>query len=171
MKWGGFASSPSLTTTGSSTRPTFDHLMERGSRFVKTDNPTTVEDESPPPAAEEPHKPFNYNFDEPANSTEAQASASSRVEKAPSAQPKSLLTMQREGKRLSKKQKALLQAAAISRTPLPNLGEKALAGGKENEERPEAKEAEATSESRMETDEEKKQFQSKVWDLVRSKWF
>jgi len=63
---------------------------------------------------------------------------------------------------------ALLQAAAISRTPLPNLKDKALTEAKEKGEQ-EAKEA--VSEPRMETDEEKKQFQSSVWNLVKSKWF
>lgn len=65
---------------------------------------------------------------------------------------------------MSKKQKALLQAAAISRTPLPNTEEKTLAEAKE-------KDAKVESEPRMETDEEKKQFQNKVWDLVKGKWF
>lgn len=74
--------------------------------------------------------------------------------------------MQREGKHLSKKQRALLQAAAISRTPLPNLEEKALAGAKEKEEQ-EAKEAEVTTK----TDEEKRHFQNMVWNLVKRKWF
>ena len=174
VKWGGFASSPSQAATGSSTTPTFDDLIERGSKVVRINRPaptiTVEKDELPPPPPEEPYKPFNHDFDEPTRSTETQTSASASTEKAPPTKSKSLLTMQREGKRLSKKQKALLQAAAISRTPLPNLGEKALAGGKEKKER-EAKETEAASESGMETDEEKKQFQSKVWDLVRTKWF
>jgi len=83
--------------------------------------------------------------------------------KASSPQPQSLLILQREGKPLSRKQKALLQAAAISRTPLPNPEEKALAEAKEKEER----EAEGAG---METDEQKKQFQNRVWNLVRAKW-
>ncbi|KAF9650981.1 hypothetical protein BDM02DRAFT_3184918 [Thelephora ganbajun] len=172
VKWGGFAPPPSQESTGPSTTPTFDSLVEKGSRFVKTDRPAAAtEDEAPPlPTTEEPHKPFNYEFDEPVCSAETQASASSIVDKSSPARPQSLLIMQREGKRLSRKQKALLQAAAISRTPLPNLEEKALAEAKEKEEQA-AKEAEAPSEPRMETDEEKKQLQNRVWNLVRGKWF
>ena len=164
--WGGFASPPSQATTDPSTTPTFDILIEQGSRFVGTNRPATAaEDEAPPPPPEEPHKPFNHEFDEPARSTtETQTPVPSQTDKASSAQPQSLLTMQREGKRLSKKQKALLQAAAISRTPLPNIEEKTLTETKE-------KGAEADPESKMETDEEKKQFQDKVWNLVRGKWF
>ena len=143
-----------------------DHLLERGSRVVKTGpSVTSAEDETPSPPPEEPHKPFNHEFDEPDCSTETQTSASSQADKGSSVQPQSLLTMQREGKRLSRKQKALLQAATISRTPLPNLEEKALAEPKEEHE------AKAASEPRMETDEEKKQFQNRVWNLVRGKWF
>jgi hypothetical protein len=171
VKWGGFASSHSQATTGPSTTPTFDSLIERGSQFARTDRPTAVaKDDVPPPLAEEPHKPFNGDFDEPARSTETQTSVSSKADKASSSQPQSLLTMQREGKRLSKKQRALLQAAAISRTPLPNLEERALTEANEKEDRV-TKEAEATSKSGMETDEEKKQFQDRVWSLVRGKWF
>ena len=171
VKWGGFSSSPSQATTGPSTTPFFDHILKRGSQVVRTGRPiiaSATKDETPPPPAEEPHKPFNHDFDEPVRSTETQTSAT--FEKPSSIQPQSLLTLQREGKRLSRKQKALLQAAAISRNPLPNAEEKALAEAKEKEER-EAKEAEVTSESRMETDEEKKQFQNRVWNLVRAKWF
>jgi hypothetical protein len=170
VKWGGFASTSSQDTTGPSTRPTLDDLVKRGSRFLKTEPPAASvggETPSPPPPPEEPHKPFNHEFDEPARSTETQTSTSSRAAKGPSAQPQSLLTMQREGKRLTKKQKALLQAAAISRTPLPNPKEKVLTEAKKEEEH----ETEAASEPRMETDEEKKQFQSRVWNLVRGKWF
>ena len=172
MKWGGFSSSPSQATTNPSTKPTFDELLKRGSWAVKTDRSRTTTttasattDDVPPPPAEEPHTPFNYDFDEPVRSTETQTSVT--VKKTTPAQPQSLLTLQREGKRLSRKQKALLQAAAISRTPLPSSEEKALAEAKEKEEQ----EAEATAESRMETDEEKKQFQNRVWNLVRAKWF
>jgi len=162
MKWGGFASSSSQETTGPSTRPIFDGIIEHGSLLIKN-NPlaTSAEDKAPPPPPEEPHKPFNHEFDEPVNSTGTQTSASSQAGKA-SAKPQSLLTIKREGKHLSRKQKALLQAAAISRTPLPNLEEK---------EEQRAEKAEAASEPRMETDEEKKQFQSRVWDLVKGKWF
>ena len=176
VEWGGFAPSPSQATTGPSATPTFDRLIKRGSKVVKTNRPATTtttaaaEDEPHPPPVEAPYKPFNYEFDEPVHSTKTQTSVSSQAEKASSAQPKSLLTMQREGKRLSKKQKALLQAAAISRTPLPNPEEKALAEAKEKQER-EAKGIEADSEPKMETDEEKKQFQDKVWSLVKGKWF
>ena len=163
MKWGGFASSSSQETTGPSTRPIFDGLFERGSLVVKTKLPaTSAEGKTPPPPPEEPHKPFNYKFDEPVQSTETQTSASSQAGKASSAKPQSLLTIKREGKHLSRKQKALLQAAAISRTPLPNH---------EKKEEQTTKEAEAASEPRMETDEEKKQFQNRVWNLVRGKWF
>lgn len=173
VKWGGFSSSPSQATTGPSTTPILDYLLERGSRAIGTDRPTTTttsvrEDETPPPPAEEPHKPFNYDFDEPVHPTETQTSAT--FEKPLSIQPQSLLTLQREGKRLSKKQKALLQAAAISRTPLPKPEEKALAEAKEKEER-EVGETEAATESRMDTDEEKKQFQNRVWNVIRGKWF
>jgi len=163
VKWGGFASSSSQETTGPSTRPIFDGIVERGSLVIKTKPLTTsAEDKTPPSPPEESHKPFNHEFDEPLSSTETQTPASSRAGKASSAKPQSLLTIKQEGKHLSRKQKALLQAAAISRTPLPNLGEK---------EEQKTEEAEATSEPRMETDEEKKQFQSKVWNLVRGKWF
>jgi len=164
MKWGGFASSPShAETINPSTTPTFDDLIARGSRFIKTDGltATTTEDEAPPPPSEEPHKRFNYEFDEPTRSTGTQTSVSSRESKASSAQPQSLLTMQREGKRLSRKQMALLQAAAISRGSPPNLAET----------KEEPKEAEATSDPRIGTDEEKKQFRNKVWGLVGGKWF
>jgi len=167
VKWGGFASSSSREIAGSSTTPTLDSIVERGSRLIETEHPVTaVEDEKPPPP-EEPYKPFNHEFDEPVRSTETQSSTFSQANRASIAQPQSLLTMQREGKRLSRKQKALLQAATISRTPLPKLGEGALAEAKETEEQG----AEASSESRMETDEEKKRFQNRVWDLVRTKWF
>lgn len=170
VRWGGFASSPSQKTTGPSTTPTLDDLIERGSQFVKAERPTSaVEEETPPLPTEEPLKPFNYEFDEPVRSTETRSSVSSQAGNASSAQPQSLLTMQREGKRLSRKQKALLQAAAISRTPLPNLEEKALAKAKAEE--TEIKEIETASESRMETDEEKRKFQDKVWNLVKGKWF
>lgn len=169
MKWGGFASSSSREITGSTT-PTLDGIVERGSQFIEIESPVTaVEDENPPPP-EEPHKPFNHEFDEPVRSKETKSSASSRADKGSSVKPQSLLTMQREGKYLSKKQKALLQAAAISRKPLPKVEETTLAKAKEKEEQ-EAKEVEAASESGMETDEEKKRFQNRVWDLVRTKWF
>ena len=164
MKWGGFASTPSQAATGPSTTPTFDSLIKRASRFAKTDRPTTISEDKAPPPPEEPHKPFNHEFDEPARFVETQTSASPQANKASPVKHQSLLTMQREGKRLSKKQKALLQAAAISRTPLPNTEEKTLAEAKE-------KDAKVESEPRMETDEEKKQFQNKVWDLVKGKWF
>jgi len=166
VKWGGFSSSPSQATTDPSAKPMLDDILKRGSLIGRTDHPTTTttasttKDETPPPPTEEPHKPFNHDFDEPVRSTETQTSPT--LNKPSSLQPQSLLTMQREGKRLSRKQKALLQAAAISRTPLPNPEEKAAA---------EAKETEAAPESRMETDEEKQQFQNKVWNLVRAKWF
>ena len=81
-----------------------------------------------------------------------------------------MLTMRREGKRLSKKQKALLQAAAISRTPLPKFEEKPLVVAKEHEER-DSNDAEVVQEPIAETEEEKKRIHSRVWDLVRSKWF
>ena len=170
VKWGGFASPSSQATPGPSARPTLDYLIGRGTRLIKNESPaSSVEDETPPPPPppEEPHKPFNHEFDEPDHSTETQTSASLWADKSSSARPQSLLTMQREGKHLSRKQKALLQAAAISRTPLPNLEEKALAGAGGRE----AKGAEAASESRVETDEEKKQFQNRVWNLVKAKWF
>ena len=169
-EWGGFGPSPSQAATDPSATPTFDSLIKRGSQAVRTDRPTTttttttMEDEAPPPQAEEPHKPFNHDFDEPVHSTETQAPVSSLAGDPPT-QPQSLLTMQREGKRLSRKQKALLQAAAISRTPLSDHGEKASAETKEEQE-----EAEGASEPRMDTDEEKKQFQNRVWNLVKSKW-
>jgi len=166
VKWGGFSSSPSQATTGPSTTPILDDILKRASLTVKIARPTTTttasttEDETPPPPAEEPHKPFNHDFDEPVHPTETQTSPT--FKKPSSIQPQSLLILQREGKYLSRKQKALLQAAAISRTPLPNPEEKALA---------EAKETEAAPEPGMETDEEKKRFQNRVWDLVRAKWF
>lgn len=71
---------------------------------------------------------------------------------------------------MSRKQKALLQAAAISRVPVPNPRQRTLVDAKEKEQW-EAMDAEAASEQRMETDEEKKRFQDKVWNLVRAKWF
>ena len=148
-----------------------DGLVERGSQVIKT-KPlvTSVEDKTPTPSPppEEPHKPFNHEFDEPVRFTKTRTSASSQAGKGSSVRSQSLLTMQREGKRLSRKQKALLQAAAISRTPLPNLKDKALA---ETEEKGEQEAKGAASEPRMETDEEKKQFQSSVWNLVKGKWF
>jgi len=168
VEWGGFGPSPSQATTGPSTTPTFDNIIKRGSWTVRTSRPiATVEDETPPPPAEEPHKPFNYDFDEPVRSMKIRSPVPSQEGKASSAQPQSLLTMQREGKRLSKKQKTLLQAAAMSRTPLPNLEENISAGGKE--EREVKGDAKVASEPGMETD-EKKQFQNKVWNLVRGKW-
>ena len=165
MNWGGFSSSPSQITTGPSTTPILDDILKRGALIGRTDHPTTTtgsttKDETPPPPAEEPHKPFNHDFDEPVRSTETQTSPISK--KQSPVQPQSLLAMQREGKRLSRKQKALLQAAAISRTPLPDPEEKAPT---------EAKETGVAPESRIETDEEKKQFQNRVWNLVRPKWF
>jgi len=166
VKWGGFSSSSNEGSAGLSTTPMLDHVLERGSHLVKTDNPATTAagDQvlSPPPG--EPHKPFNHNFDEPIRPAETQIFATSHAEKVSSAQPQSLLTMQREGKLLSRKQKALLQAAAISRTPLPKAPAEA------NEEQ-DSMEAEAASEPRIETGEERKQFQDKVWNLVKGKWF
>ena len=164
MKWGGFASLPSDTeATDRTITPTFDDLIARGSQYVKTGRPTTTEGEASHPPAEGPHKSFNYEFDEPTRSARVQLSVSSRADKTSSAQPQSLLTMQREGKYLSRKQKALLQAAAISRGPSPNR-----AGAKEKEEQEPKEDA---SEPGMETDEEKKQFRNKVWSLVGGKWF
>jgi len=164
VKWGGFASLPSDTeATDRTITPTFDDLIARGSQYVKTGRPTTTEGEASHPPAEGPHKSFNYEFDEPTRSARVQLSVSSRADKTSSAQPQSLLTMQREGKYLSRKQKALLQAAAISRGPSPNR-----AGAKEKEEQEPKEDA---SEPGMETDEEKKQFRNKVWSLVGGKWF
>jgi hypothetical protein len=115
---------------------------------------------------EEPHQPFNYEFDEPASSAEVQTTASSQANSDVSAKPQSLLTLQREGKPLSKKQKALLHAAAISRTPLPSL--EAQTPPEAEKERREATESEATPGS---TEEEKKEIQNRVWNLVKGKWF
>ena len=159
-KWGGFGPAPSQETTGPSTTPTLDHFVARGSRLIKTEPLTSVaKDETPPPPPEEPHKPFNFEFDEPVHSTETQTSASPQAGKGPSTKPQSLLTMQREGKSLSKKQKTLLQAAAISRTPLAAATQK------------EAQKAKAASEPRMEAIEEKKQIRDGVWKMLRSSWF
>lgn len=163
-KWGGFGPAPSQGTTGPSTTPTLDNFVTRGSQFIKAERPTPVaENKTPPPPPEEPHKPFNFEFDEPVHSTETQTSASPQAGKVPSTQPQSLLTMQREGKSLSKKQKTLLQAAAISRTPLPNREEQTLAAATQK--------AKATSERKMETVEEKKQIRDGVWKMLRSSWF
>lgn len=168
IKWGGFSSS--RETTGASITPTLDHLLESSSQSVEAESSATpTEEGTPPPPPEEPFKPFNHEFDEPVHYTEPETPAHSQAATT-SSKPQSLWTMQREGKPLSKKQKALLQAAAISRTPLPNLEEGVLAGAKEREEQ-EVKRSEAGSGPRMETDEEKKQFQNKIWDLVKGKWF
>ena len=162
MEWGGFASSPAQKSgdTGPSTRPTFDRLTERASQVIKTESPPTLKEGKAPPAEQESHKPFNHEFDEPVHSTNTQMSAVENATETPSEKSQSLLAMQREGKRLSRKQRALLQAAAISRTPLPKPEEKA----KEKEER-EAAEGGAAPE------EERKQIQSRVWNLIKNKWF
>lgn len=168
VKWGGFA--PSLPqgpgTTGPSVRPTFDNLVKRATQSNKPEQKTVITGDEIPSPVEEPHKPFNYEFDEPAPSAEVWTPASSQANTDSSAKPQSLLTMQREGKQLSKKQKALLQAAAISRTPLPSFEAKTLSEAEKDGR--EATKSEATPES---TDEEKKEIQNRVWDLVKGKWF
>ena len=162
IRWGGFSSPSSRETTNSSITPTLDNLLEPGSQPVEAENPAApVEEEAPPPPPEEPFKPFNHEFDEPVRFKESETPVHSRATATPS-KPQPLWARQRDGKPLSNKQKALLQAAAISRTPLPSLKEEPLAR---------AKQAEADSGPKMETEEEKKQFQNKIWDLVKRKWF
>ena len=138
----------------------FDLLLERAPRSTKIERPPIQE---APRVEEEPRKRFNYEFDEPVHPTEAVAPVPPRTDEVPPAGSRSLLTMRREGKRLSNKQKALLQAAAISRTPLPKIEERPLSETKEKEE--------GQSNHGTEIDEEKKKIHSRVWELVRSKWF
>lgn len=165
VKWGGFASSPAQgpEAAGTSTRPTFDRIIERAPPAAKPEQPPAAEDNEAPPVEEEPHKPFNYEFDEPVRSMDTKTPVLPKADKTSVGTPQSLLTMRREGERLSRKQKALLQAAAISRTPLLNFE------AKEKEER--ETNDEAAQRHKAEMDEEKKRIHSKVWDLVRSKWF
>ena len=170
IKWGGFAPCPVQGTeaAGPSARPTLDLLIERA---AKTERRSPARKDGASPVKEERRKSFNYEFDEPVHSTGTQTPVPSQAEKgSPEEKSQSLLTMQREGKRLSKKQKALLQAAAISRTPLPDFGENALDKAKEKEER-ESDGGEAAQGTRSEIDEENKRIHSGVWNLVRAKWF
>lgn len=173
VKWGGFASSPTLEpeAAGASSRPTLDLLIQRAPSFLKTAWGSGVEKGDAQSVEEEPHKPFNDDFDEPTHSTDIlQAPSPSQADKAPSRKSQSLLGMQREGKQLSKKQKALLQAAAISRTPLSSYEEKVFTEGEEKEER-ESNDSEAGQGPGTEMDEERKRIHNKVWELVRTKWF
>lgn len=166
VKWGGFASPPAQEseTTSRSVRPTFDYLVTRASPFIRGKKPSAaLEGEALP--AEEPRKSFNSEFDEPVHSIGTQTPVSPETGKPSSVKSQSLLTMQREGKRLSRKQQALLQAAAISRTPLPNPEKKTLTETKE-----EGGDDSAASTKKAEVDEERKQIQDRIWDLVKRKW-
>ncbi|KAF9782401.1 hypothetical protein BJ322DRAFT_218328 [Thelephora terrestris] len=166
MRWGGFASSPAEEsgTAGPSARPTFDHLIARASQSIKIEKSSAPKEIKAPVVEEEPRKPFNYEFDEPVHFTDKRTSTMRSEDEVSPIKFQSLSTMQPGGKRLSRKQKALLQAAAISRTPLPNLEEKTFAEAKEKEER-EAAEGDTAPE------EERKQIQSRVWNLIKNKWF
>lgn len=170
MNWGGFASSPvqGAEAPVPSARPTFDLLIERAPPNTKTKRRPV---DKAPQVEEEPHKRFNHEFDEPVRSTETVAPVNPQMDKASSAKPPSLLTMRREGKRLSKKQQALLQAAAISRTPLPKFEERPLSAASLEKEEGGSGDVKAAQVLGAETDEERKQIHSRVWDLVRSKWF
>lgn len=169
VKWGGFASSSIRgdEAAGPGARPTLDLLIERAPKLVKTKWPSGLKEDEAPPVEEEPHKSFNYEFDEPVHSTDIQTPLSSQADKASPEKSQSLLIMQREGKRLSKKQKALLQAATISRTPFPNFEEKEVEKKAERE----SDGDEAAQGPRAEIDEERKQIHNRLWNLVRSKWF
>ena len=172
LRWGGFASSSVRGAEGADriARPTFDLLVERAPNFSRPREPSAARKGGAPPVEERTHKPFNYEFDEPVHCTGIQTPVPSQADKVSSKKSPSLLAMKREGKRLSKKQQALLQAAAISRTPLPKSEERPTTEAGEHGGRGSNGDG-ATQGSMAEMDEERKRIHNRVWDLVRAKWF
>jgi len=181
IKWGGFSSptdanTPQLENTIRKSRIHVEEHKSYLAELVEQGSPNLDLVEEPEPQHEP--KPFNYTFDEPV--VVKAAKPVSQPQKQPRefatnvSTAKSIKEKQEQGIALTKRERTLMQAAQLARTPLLAKNEKlgpqvvnTKPVAADRVERP----MEMPGEEKMETEEDKKGFQDRLWKLVGGKLF